>query len=156
VAKITAWRITHRRWAETAFSGEGARLAGGRFNSVGVPVVYTSATRSLAMLEILVQVDDRDRLNDHVIIPATFDGGLVEIADARDLPAGWDNVPDTEVATAFGDAWQRGRRSVVLRVPSVIVPGEHNYLINPEHPEAAGVAMGTPEVLRFDPRLGRT
>jgi RES domain-containing protein len=155
VAEITAWRMTHRRWADSAFSGEGARLAGGRFNSVGVPVVYTSATRSLATLEILVQVDDRGRLADHVVIPATFDGGLVEIADARDLPAGWDNVPDTEVATAFGDAWQRGRRSVILRVPSVIVPGEHNYLINPEHPEVVGVSIGRAEAVRMDPRLGR-
>jgi RES domain-containing protein len=153
VADLTVWRITHRRWADSAFSGEGARLAGGRFNSVGVPVVYTSATRSLAMLEILVQVDQRSRLDDHVAIAATFDDGHVEVADAGDLPEGWDNVPDTEVATAFGDAWQRGRRSLVLRVPSVIVPGEHNYLLNPEHADFAGVTIGAPAPVRFDPRL---
>ncbi len=153
MADLTVWRITHRRWATSAFSGEGARLAGGRFNSVGVPVVYTSATRALAMLEILVQVDQRSRLDDHVSIPATFSDRLVEIADAVDLPDGWDNVPDTEAATAFGDAWQRGRRSVVLRVPSVIVPGEHNYLLNPEHPGFAGVTIGAPAPARFDPRL---
>jgi RES domain-containing protein len=155
VADLTVWRITHRRWADTAFSGEGARLAGGRFNRVGVPVVYTSATRSLAMLQILVQVDRRSRLDDHVTIPATFDDRFVEIAEARDLPEGWDNVPDTEVATAFGDAWQRSRRSLVLRVPSVIVPGEHNYLLNPEHPDFAGVTIGVTAPARFDARLNR-
>jgi RES domain-containing protein len=153
VADLTVWRITHRRWAASAFSGEGARLAGGRFNSVGVPVVYTSATRSLAMLEILVQVDRRARLDDHVAIPATFDGRFCEVAEADDLPEGWDNVPDTEVAAAFGDAWQRSRRSLVLRVPGVIVPGEHNYLINPEHPDFASLRIGAAAPAWFDPRL---
>lgn len=153
MADLTVWRITHRRWAKSAFSGEGARLAGGRFNSVGVPAVYTSATRSLAMLEILVQVDHRAWLDEHVAIPAAFDDRLVEVAGAAALPSGWDSVPDTEVATAFGDAWQRGRRSLVLRVPSVIVPGEHNYLINPEHPDFARVTIGAATPVRFDPRL---
>jgi RES domain-containing protein len=153
VADLTVWRITHRRWAATAFTGEGARQAGGRFNSVGVPVVYTAASRSLAMLEILVQVDQRSRLGEHVSILATFSDRLVEVAERNDLPAGWDNVPDTEVATAFGDAWQKERRSVVLRVPSVIVPGEHNYLLNPDHPDFSRVTIGEAAPARFDPRL---
>jgi RES domain-containing protein len=105
------------------------------------------------MLEIIVRVDRRARLDEHVVIPAFLDSRLVEIAEPTDLPAGWDNVPDTENATAFGDAWQRGRRTLALRVPSVIVPGEHNYLVNPEHPDFARMTIGPPAPVWFDPRL---
>ena len=154
MAGVTDWRVTDRRHAATgaaAFTGDGAKVAGGRFNSVGV--VYTSGSLALAMLEVLVQANGRDRLRNHVYVPATFDEGAVEAATAAELPPGWDDVPDTAAAVAFGDAWLRSRRSLVLRVPSVVVPVEHNYLLNPEHPDFGNVLIGDPTPAPFDRRL---
>jgi len=52
---LTVWRLVTARFADTAFSGDGARLYGGRWNRKGVPLVYAAGSQSLAMLEMLVQ-----------------------------------------------------------------------------------------------------
>lgn len=74
---ITAWRIYKRKHSSTAFSGEGARLHGGRFNSKGVAVVYTSATVSLASLEMLVHLQSSEIMGAYAVRSVTFDDGLV-------------------------------------------------------------------------------
>lgn len=142
-------------YRDTAFSGEGARLQGGRFNAPGRRVVYTSASLSLAMLEMLVQANDRRRLKEYLCIPVTFDARLVTVLDASDLPDGWDARPYTEVSQAVGDAWLDEAVAAVLRVPSVTVMREHNYLLNPEHAAFGQLVIGAPEPTPFDARLLR-
>ena len=150
---VKAWRIVKTRFASSAFDGEGARKFGGRFNSVGVPVVYTAGSRSLAILEMLVHIGDENVLSSYSLCWAEFDAGLVEILEPARLPANWQEAPSPPEALALGDDWISSQRSVVLQVPSVIVPDENNYLINPNHPDFPKLKIGTPESVSLDTRL---
>jgi RES domain-containing protein len=147
-----AWRIIKEKHAATAFSGEGAAKTGGRWNSRGVPVVYTSSTKSLAALESLVHLNPPVFFK-YVAIRIKFDDALIEIVPPKTLPADWWVEPPPPSSKAVGDTWVRKARSAVLRLPSVIIPGEPNYLLNPAHPDFKKISIGKPERFAFDPRL---
>ena len=157
--RITAWRIVQTRYldgADTAagrgaFSGEGARLNGGRWNSRGVPVAYTAGSRSLALLEVLVNLGEPLLLKQYLLIAVTFGAGAVETMD--ELPEDWASHPVPHATQKLGDAWVREARSPVLRVPSVVVPAEWNYIVNPRHPSFSDLEIGAPEALDVDERL---
>jgi RES domain-containing protein len=153
-ATITAWRIVKARFAASAFDGEGARRFAGRWNSKGTPMVYTAGSQALAVLELLVHLEDSDLLKHYRLIPVTFDERLVQALGTKSLPANWKRRPTPISVRAIGDAWIASSESVVLKVPSVIVPGESNYLLNPRHPDFAKLSIGRPQPYRFDPRLG--
>lgn len=148
--KLQAWRIVKAKHAATAFSGEGARLYGGRWNSPGVSLVYTSSTQALAALESLVHLNP-PVLFAYAAIPLEFEAGLVEKVTA--LPPGWAHSPAPPTTRALGDLWAREARSAVLELPSAIIPGESNYLLNPAHPGFKKIAIGRPVPFSFDPRL---
>lgn len=147
---IEAWRIVKRRWAETAFDGEGARRFGGRWNAPGRPVVYVSGSRALAVLEVLAGLGSTATLPAWVLIGVRFPSSLVSVLEPAD---GWDATPPGPPSQAAGDRWLVEAPSAVLRVPSVIVPAEPNYLLNPGHPDFGRVEIGEPEELKLDARL---
>ena len=150
---ITAWRLYKPRHAATAFTGEGARLYGGRMNSKGVSIVYASATVSLAAMELLVHLQSADVMSSYVMRDITFDDDMVTVLHEADLPADWNHSPPPPSIQHVGDEWVSAARSAVLRVPSVIVPAESNYLINPNHPDFAVMRLGQERPFTFDPRL---
>lgn len=153
-ATRTVWRITTRRFVGPAFSGEGARLFGGRWNRPGQSVVYTAESRSLALLEMLVQ-DDPLRAH-YVLIPAYLPPGVsIEIMEASALPQGWRAQAVREQLQVLGGEWLRQSRSCVLAVPSAVMPAESNFLINPLHPDFQSIMLGEPEPLDTDLRLTR-
>lgn len=150
---VTIWRIVKGRHAATAFDGEGARLYGGRWNSPGVAVVYASESRALALLEVLAGLGDTTRLDAYVLIPARFPESLLTAVDPGTLPEGWETYPPPAAAQGVGDRWIKTGVSAALKVPSVLVPGEWNYVLNPRHPDFGSVRIGPPELLLLDPRL---
>lgn len=141
------------RHATTAFDGEGARRYGARWNSPGVRVAYASESASLAVLEVLAHLGTSSTLPSYALVSADIPEALVEDLDIAQLPSDWRVSPPPARVQALGDAWVRARASAVLRVPTVLVPSEHNLLINPAHPDAARVRVGVPERFAFDPRL---
>jgi RES domain-containing protein len=148
----TVWRLVTARFADSAFSGEGARLYGGRWNPKGVPMVYTSGTQSLAMLEMLVQ--DEPLRARYVILPATLPKGMkIERITPERLPAGWRDFAAREQLQAIGADWARRRSSAVLAVPSAVIPSEANYLLNPLHPSFARIEIGEAQDFITDLRL---
>jgi RES domain-containing protein len=156
--RITAWRITQARYAEEratggALSGEGARGYGGRWNSRGTALAYTAGSRSLALLEVLVHTESTRLLGRYVLLPVTFDAHLVETLEADQLPDDWRSHPAPASTQAIGDAWVRSQRSIVLRVPSVILPAEPNFIINPLHDDFGALLIGQPEGLDVDGRF---
>ncbi len=153
MSTLTVWRICAPRYADTAYSGEGARLYGGRWNSKGRAVVYTSESLALAVLEQLVHTEDPTVLDTFVVASASFDGSLVEELPFSSLPSDWRAYPAPPSLKSIGDEWTDGVRSVVLRVPSVTVRGQYNYLVNPSHPDFGKVRVSEPEPLDLDPRL---
>jgi RES domain-containing protein len=151
---ISAFRICKTRHLATALGGEGARLSGGRWNSPGLPVVYTSSSLSLATLEVLVHLEDPELLA-HLFswIPLEIPDELVEWIDPASLPPEWLNDEPGPASRTAGDGWIRSRRSTALAVPSVVTPGEWNLLINPAHPDFPKIMPGPAKPFRPDPRL---
>jgi RES domain-containing protein len=117
----TVWRIAKTRFASSAFDGEGARLNGGRWNSVGVRVAYASDSIALATLEVLVGLQKSSVLASYALVSALFDEASVETLPLTSLPANWRNYPAAPHTQAIGDQWVVKQRSLVLRVPSAIV-----------------------------------
>lgn len=150
---IRAWRITSAKWAAGAFAGQGAKLNGGRWNNVGTSAVYLSAHLSLCALEMLVHADPAD-LPDFVSIPVDVPPALsIEDVDPAKLSSRWRDELSPPELRAFGDEWVRAGRSLLLRVPSVVIPDEENYVVNPAHPQFPKLKIGEPRLFSFDPRL---
>ena len=151
---LIVWRLLTARFAQSAFSGEGARLYGGRWNRKGIPMVYTAGSQSLAMLELLVQ--DEPLRARYVMVPATLPKNLtIERIAPNQLAANWRDSAAREQLQIIGADWVRRGSSPVLAVPSVVIPTETNYLLNPLHPEFARIAVGKPEAFVTDLRLIR-
>jgi len=148
-----AWRIVKPYHALDAFSGEGARRYGGRWNSAGISVVYTAESKALAALELLVHLDQESVLENYLCIPVRFSETVLRTLSAGGLPGDWRAHPPPQSIQQLGDRWVTGQVSVVLEVPSVLIPGERNYLINPFHPDFSKVEIGAPEPFEFDPRI---
>ncbi len=119
----------------------------------GAGMVYTSSTISLAVLEVLVHLQEASRLASYSLISAGFDDAFLERLDHSMLPDGWRTYPAPSELQRIGDEWVRSQRSAVLEVPSVIVERESNYLLNPAHPDFSSVVIGEPEPFTFDKRL---
>jgi RES domain-containing protein len=148
-----AWRIVQAHVAERAFSGEGARRYGGRWNSKGYAVIYTSSSISLAILEVLVHIPIYDILEEYVYIPVKFGKKLSRALKPDELPENWKKDPSPQAIKQIGDSWVESQGSVILEVPSAIVPTEKNFLVNPAHTDFNKLKIGTPTKLEFDPRL---
>ena len=137
-----AWRIAQAHVADRAFTGEGARRYGGRWNSKGFAVVYASGSISLAILEILVHIPIYAVLEEYVYFPVEFDQGFVLSLDIDDLPDNWKKDPAPLAVKQIGDLWIESQESVILKVPSTIIPTEKNFLINPAHPDFSKLKIG--------------
>ena len=149
---LSVWRITTAVFARSAFSGEGARLYGGRWNPKGVPMVYTAANQSLAILEMLVQ--DQPLRARYTMIEARIPSGIaVDRVRVDDLPSDWREIGARGKLRAIGAEWVRKRSAAVLAVPSAIVPAESNYLLNPLHRDFKRIKVGKPSTIETDLRL---
>ena len=151
---LRAWRICKSRHAAHVSSGEGARLHGGRWTSVGVRAVYASESLSLAVLEVLAYVS-ADALRNYSVFEIEIPEDVVTSLDSGSLPANWRDYPAPQELQAIGDEWVRRGSSVVLRAPSAIIVHEFNYLINPVHEAFERIVFGGQQALEIDPRLIR-
>ena len=148
------WRIVKARHAASAFDGEGARRYGGRWNPRGTGVVYLGGSLSLAALETFVHLAPEDArlalVAIEVIVPDS-----VKIADlpAKRLPADWRNEPPPHATQQIGLDWVKHGETALLRVPSVIVPHEFNYLLNPAHAAAGKLKIQPAVSFGFDSRM---
>ncbi|MCP9496332.1 MAG: RES domain-containing protein [Pyrinomonadaceae bacterium MAG19_C2-C3] len=149
----TGWRIVNSRYAAQAFTGEGARINGGRWNSQGIKMVYTAESNALAILEILVHINDSRLLSNYLIGAIHFDESQVTAVDIATLPRNWQTSPPPPELQLLGDGWARSGTSIVLRVPSAIVPTESNYLINPDHATYPSLRIEQPRPFYLDRRL---
>ena len=151
---VRVYRITQRRHVSEAFDGEGGRLHGGRWNSLGTRMVYTAGSSAGAILELLVHTEDYSSLEAlYCTFPVEFEDTLIESVSIVDLPMSWNNAEITSATQMIGDEWVESISSAVLRVPSAIDSDEVNYLINSAHEDFVKLGIGEPRALRIDPRL---
>ena len=149
---MRVWRIASGKYA--SFDGEGARLAGGRWNLRGTPLVYTSGSLALSVLEYTVNVDSGLAPSGLVSIEAEIpDAVKITRWRVSDLPANWSAYPPPETLAMRGTEWAESGSVAVLAVPSAVVPDETNFLINPRHPDFRRIVIRTTKPFRLDPRL---
>ena len=135
------WRVAAetRSYGATDLSAAGAAKSPGGWNDFGEPVVYAAMTISMAVLETAAHVVDLGLpLNRYVVeidIPDLVWGRRAEV-DSDSLPKTWSSIPAGRTSVAVGSKWLKSQATLVLLVPSVIVPEESTALLNPTHPDA--------------------
>ncbi len=151
---MRVWRLCRAAHRARAFTGDGARGYGGRWNPPGVAIIYTSATLSLAVLESLVHTEATTLPDDYIAVPTELPD-TIEITerDPKSLPAGWREPIDRESLQAIGAAWVDAGETAVLSVPSAIVPEERNYLLNAAHTEFVRIRRDRARPFSLDARL---
>jgi RES domain-containing protein len=149
----SAWRIVRAARRQSAFTGEGARVYGGRWNSRGTAVVYVSEHESLAALELFVHLTPLSPNNRYLSFRLQWDDKLTEYFSVKDLPRDWNAEPPTFQTMQIGDEWVRAAKSVALAVPSVLSTSEVNFLLNPKHLDFKKIKISQPIEYRFDSRL---
>ena len=154
---ISIWRISKRKYAAIAFNEEGARRFGGRWNSRGKSVVYTSATLSLAALETFVHMEVEDAGNMFAYTRAGIPEDIqIEKIDISQLPSNWRNLPAPLSLATIGDRWFDADNTAVLAVPSAVIPVENNYLINPDFRDFSRIQIHEPQPFELDPRMWKS
>ena len=150
---MRAYRIVKKQHVLAAFTGDGAREYGGRWNFPGIPMVYAAHTRALAALESLAHFGGTERRLQFVTFELEIPDKLALQLNMAELPRDWRSEEPRESTQALGSEWQRSGRSAALVVPSVHVPQEYCVLLNPEHPDIDKIMVGFPEPFTFDSRL---
>ncbi|EHG3080441.1 RES family NAD+ phosphorylase [Salmonella enterica] len=148
------YRLTKTRYLMTAWSGLGAKEAGGRWNSVGTAMVYLSETASLTMLETLVHINAPQLLDDFTLLSLDVPDEQIQTFDMNRLPDNWASEDAPAELALYGDNWAESGSSIALRIPSALSPVEFNYLLNPVHPELFDLMATVKKIpFRFDSRL---
>ncbi len=154
---LTVFRLGKHAYRSQLFSGEGGLLASGRWTPRGRPVVYTSASISLAVLEYTVNYRRRGWVPVTVLGRATIPSSVrVETVSLAELPSNWSAADPPPQLQKFGGEWLERGESAVLRVPSAIVIEEWNYLLNPLHADFGKLRRGAPKLFNFDRRVARS
>lgn len=147
------FRLSRREHA-VPLSGTGAALFGARWNSAGVELVYAAGNRSLAMAEVLVHLTFATVPKDYVMVTIDVRNGVsIETLDRKSLPPDWSRFPYTRATQIIGDKFIVDGKSCILRVPSAVIAGEFNFLINPHHAEFPKIKIIGIDDFRFDDRL---
>lgn len=151
---IRVYRISACKYVDGA-PGEGAFLAGGRWNSKGTRLVYTSENSSLSMLEALAHITMINTVQPFCMQIFDMPDSIIEV-DITTLPEGWQQSPPPDFLKRTGDLFVKENKALALKVPSVIMPDSSNYLINPAHPLFKNIKRVAIRNIAFDQRLVNT
>lgn len=150
---MRAFRLIRKKHG-IELSGKGAALSGNRWNSKGTELVYCADSRALAMAEVAVHISLSILPKDYVMVEIEIPSNIsVASLSSDELPLNWSNFPHVLDTQQIGDAFVAERKSAVIKVPSAVVPGDFNYLINPHHPDFTAIKIVDQEDFPFDSRL---
>jgi RES domain-containing protein len=150
---MIVFRLSKSKYAND-LSGRGAETAGGRWNSKGTAMVYTSETRALCTTEIAVHTPLGNIPLDYVLIAIEIPNTItIKEIKANELPEDWKSLPHSHSTQEVGDAFVTNAEFLALKVPSAVVQGEYNYLINPAHKDFRKIKIKLIEPFDFDERL---
>jgi RES domain-containing protein len=151
---MQVWRLFPARFRETAFTGVGGLYAARRWNHLGTPMVYCATSPALAALEFFVNLEPNEAPDDLLLAEAAIPDDLVEQLDLSLLPAGWREL-NSLACRDLGSGWAASGRSVALQVPSAVVEGDWNLLLNPRHVDFNRIKLISPKPFRYDERMFR-
>jgi len=150
---MIVYRLAKKKFCND-LAGRGAELAGGRWNSKGVAMLYTSQSRALCLAEIAVNLPIG-------IVPIDYYLVEIEIPDSvniakinlKELKADWNSFPHSSETQQLGDEFIFESKSLVFKVPSAVVQGDFNYLVNPKHSDFHQIKINHTELFSFDKRF---
>ncbi|MEL7477092.1 MAG: RES family NAD+ phosphorylase [Cyanobacteria bacterium J06555_12] len=150
---LMLWRLSKKKYAASAFSGDGGLYVAGRWTPKGFRATYTSESLALASLEVFVHAETRN-------LPLTgvrayIDKPVVEEVSIKSLPDDWQQTSAYPILQSIGERWLTEMSAPILKVPSAIVPVEYNYILNPTHPDLA-IVTEPPIVFQFDRRMWKS
>lgn len=151
---MQVWRLLPGRFRSTAFTGVGGLYAARRWNRLGTVMVYTSTSRALAALEFFVNLEPNEAPDDLLLAEAMIPDELVEQLNLNLLSSDWREL-ENQACRDLGSGWAESGRSVALKVPSAVIEGDSNILLNPTHPDFGAAALTEPVPFHFDPRMFR-
>jgi len=134
-------------------TGKGAERSGGRWNNKGVAMIYTGESRALCTTEIAVHMPLGNIPMDYEIIFIEIPDASISEFDITTLPEDWRSFPHPHFTREIGDQFISDTICLVLKVPSAVVPGDFNYLINPYHKDFSSVKIVEIGSFEFDVRL---
>lgn len=148
---MLVYRIAGSKYAHD-LSGMGAALFGGRWNKKGIPVLYTSESQALSLLETVVNTPPMLVPQMELLVLRIPDDSILEIK-ADTLPKNWSKYPAPTILAEMGSKWAVQESTIALKIPSSIIPSSFNYLLNCRHPRFSEVELLSREIFHFDPRL---
>ncbi len=147
------YRLSRKKFTNH-LSGIGASMYGARWNPMGVEIVYTAESRALALAEIAVHLSVAMVSDDYLMLSIEIPDQLsVYEPDTGILPDGWDEFPYNEATQIIGSDFVSLNKACVMKVPSAVVKGDYNYLINPYHPQFKEIRIKEIKEFRIDRRL---
>ena len=150
---MKVYRLSRARYADH-ISGTGSSNKGARWNSVGVEMIYTAESRALAMAEIMVHLSAAMIPKDYLMITVNIPDDLViQQLPPEVLPPDWNVFPYLASTQTLGDSFIRDSRFPILKVPSAVVAGDFNLLINPHHKDFNRIKVEKTEKFPFDSRF---
>jgi len=149
---MIVFRLSREKYKDE-LSGYGASLNGQRWNSKGTEVVYTAQTRALANSEVAVHISLGILPKDYHMVEIEIpDSVKIQELHSSTLPSGWNALPSKPVSQQIGDQFVEENKYAVLKVPSVVVKGENNFILNPKHKDFKKIKSIHTEPFPFDPR----
>jgi RES domain-containing protein len=152
---MIAYRISKAKYIKD-LSGEGARRYGGRWNTKGTAVLYTSEHQSLAILETLVHSSIQALPTDLKLLTLSIPDSTNPLSYTTDsLPDNWRTYPAPRSLAELGTQWCKNQSSLIMKVPSVLAPTDNNLLINPQHPAFSDLKIERITDFTFDHRFSQ-
>ncbi|MHA7128874.1 RES family NAD+ phosphorylase [Algoriphagus namhaensis] len=150
---MRVFRLARKKYP-IELSGKGAALFGNRWNSKGTEIIYTAESRALAMAEVAVHLSIANLPSDFVMLEIEVPDEVSKMSVELDrLSGGWNSFPHLRYTQLMGDDFILRGRSCILQVPSAVVPGDYNYLINPAHSDFHKISIVGQQDFPFDRRL---
>jgi RES domain-containing protein len=150
---MEVFRLARKKYP-IALSGKGASIAGARWNSKGTEIIYTAQSRALAMAEVAVHLSMATLPSDFVMMTVEFPEEIsIEILDIKKLQKGWNVFPHSFTTQILGDDFIKRNEACVLKVPSAVVKGDFNYLLNPYHKDFSKISIIDQTDFPFDKRI---
>ncbi len=150
---MIVYRLSKKKYKDD-LTGRGAEKTGGRWNSKGIPVIYTSESRALCMSELAVHIPYGNIPDDYLLIQIEIpDVEKITEIKTKGLPPDWKSFPHSDQVQKVGDKILKQNKYLVIKVPSAVVQGDFNYLINPKHKNIHRVRVIGSERFTFDERL---
>lgn len=147
---MIVYRISNEKF-KNDISGNGAAINGSRWNSKDIKILYTGEYISLSILENLVHLREIDLPQKSFLLKIDIpEIEHQEIKNSKLIERWQQHISYTQW---MGDQFITSNNALVLKVPSAVVPQEHNFLINPLHKDFKKVKIISSELLNLDKRL---